>query len=240
MFNLFKRQKKNGCPNCYDKNTISFGADYLESKFISSIHLTDEIGGIKIYECEKCKTQFFKDENLYNKIVSGQIELLKEWSIRNLVCPDDIKRENEKIGLTNDWMLDKIAPCKIKLNNGEIYELTTVLFTSKPPLGHYYSMYKNIFFIDDIRQVSESKFGISLEIRQQAEKSEEKRMGFYPTVLKNKEGTKVILNGISIFFNSNNIVGSDLEFANEEWNHREKYIYDADDYEEKTIVIALK
>ena len=240
MFNLFKRKKKIGCPNCYQKDIISFGTDYLENKIISLIKLTDEIGGIKIYKCEKCDTQFYIKENMYERIIDGQIELLKKWSEKNLVCTDNLKNEIEKIGLTNDWNLSKTAPCKIELNNGEKFEFTTIKFSNLPPLGYHYTTFKNIFFIDEIKNISESDYGISAEIRNEAEKSEEKRMGFYPTVLKSKEGKKVVLNGVSIFFNSNNIKGSELKLAHEEWNHREEYIYDINNKAEKTIVIAKK
>ena len=65
-------------------------------------------------------------------------------------------------------------------------------------------------------------------------------MGFYPTILKKKEGKKIALNGISLFFNSFKIKGSELELANEEWNYKKKYIYDTEDKSEKTIVIAKK
>lgn len=240
MFNLFKTKKKSGCPNCYEQNTISFGIDYLENKIIPLIQLTDEIGGIKIYKCQKCTTQFYINGNMYEKIFDGQIELLKKWSEINLVCPESLKKEIEKIGLTNDWNLSRIAPCKIELNNGEKFEFTTIKFSNEPPLGHHYTTFKNIFFIDEIKNISESDFGISLEIRNKAEKAEEKRMGFYPTILKNKQGKKIALNGISMFFNSEQIKGSELKLANEEWNHKEKYIYDTKDKAEKTIVIAKK
>jgi hypothetical protein len=136
--------------------------------------------------------------------------------------------------------LDRIVPCKIELNSGDKYEYTTIIFSNRPPLGHFYSTYKNVFFIDDIKHVSESEFAVSFDIRKRAEKSEERRMGFYPTVLKTKDDKRIVLNGVSIFFNSNNIKGSELELANEEWNHRAEYIYDTNSYTEKTIVIAKK
>lgn len=238
MFRFLKKQKKDGCPNCYEKNIIGFGADYLQSKFISSIKLIDEIGGIKVYKCEKCEALFYIKGNMYEKIIDGQIELLKEWCKRNLVCSDKLREEIDKIGLTNDWSSNRIVPCKIELNIGEEYEYTTIIFSNRPPLGHFYSTFKNVFFIDDVKHVSESEFAVSLDIRRQAERSEERRMGFYPTVLKNNDDKKVVLNGISIFFNSNNIKGSELKLANEEWDHRGEYIYDTSSYTEKTIVIA--
>jgi hypothetical protein len=240
LFNLFQRKKKSGCPNCYQKDIISFGTDYLENKIISLIKLTEEIGGIKIYKCEKCSTQFYINGNMYERIIDGQIELLKMWSDKNLNCSDNLKAEIEKIGLTNDWNLSRIAPCKIELNDGQKFEFTTVKLSNQPPLGYHFSTFKNIFFIDDVRHISESEYGISIEIRNKAEKAEEKRMGFYPTILKTKEGKKIALNGISLFFNSFKIKGSELEFANEEWNHKEKYIYDTEDKSEKTIVLAKK
>lgn len=212
----------------------------MENKFISSIKLIEEIGEIKIYQCEKCNAKFYINENMYERIIGGQIEILKKWSEKNLVCPDNLKNEIEKIGLTNDWNLDRIAPCKIELNNGDKYEYTTLKFTNMPPIGFHYSTFKNIFFIDEVKYISKSDYGVSYEIRNQAEKSDEKRMGFYPTVLKNKDGQKFVLNGISMFFESENIKGSELELANEEWNYSEKYIYDINYKAEKTIVIAKK
>lgn len=238
LFNLFKRKKKTGCPNCYQKDIISFGIDYLQNKIISLIKLTNEIGGIKIYKCEKCNTQFYINGNMYERIIEGQIELLKMWSEKNLNCTDNLKGQIEKIGLTNDWNLSRIAPCKIELINGEKFEFATIKFSNQPPLGYHYSTFKNILFIDEVKNISESEYGISLRIRNKAEKAEEKRMGFYPTILKNKEDKKVALNGISLFFNSYKIKGSELELANEEWNHKEKYIYDTENKSEKTIVIA--
>jgi hypothetical protein len=240
LFNLFKRKKKSGCPNCYEKDIISFGTDYLEKKIISLISLIDEVGGIKIYECEKCNTQFYIHGNMYERIIKGQIELLKNWSEKSLVCSENLKNEIKKIGLTNDWNLNRIAPCKIELKNGKIFEYVTLKITNEPPLGYHLSTFKNIFFIDEVKNISESDFGVSLDIRKQAEKSEEKRMGFYPTVLKNNEGKKFILNGISLFFEAKNIKGSELKLANEEWNHNEEYIYDINNKAEKTIVIAKK
>jgi hypothetical protein len=240
LFNLFKIKKKSGCPNCYQKDIISFGADYLENKIISLIKLTDEIGKIQIYKCEKCNNQFYRNGNMYERIFDGQIELLKSWNERNLICPDNLNEEIEQIGLTNDWNLNRIAPCKIELKNGEKFEFTTIKISNKPPLGHYYKTFKNIFFIDEVENISESDYGISIEIRNNAEKAKEKRMGFYPTILKNIEGKKIALNGISLFFNSDGIKGSELKLANEEWNHKEKYIYDTQDKSEKTIVLVKK
>lgn len=238
MFNLFKRKKKTGCPNCYEKDIISFGADYFASKIISLVKMVDEIGGVKIYQCEKCKTSFFRNENMYERIIDGQIKLLKKWSEKNLICPDNLKNEIGKIGLSSDWNLNKIAPCKIELHSGEKFDFTILRLSKQPPLGYYFSTFKNIFFIDEVKNIFESDYGLSAEIRTEAEKSEEMRMGFYPTVLKDKDGKKVVLNGTSIFFNSSNIKGSELKLANERWNHKEKYIYDLDNKDEKTILIA--
>lgn len=59
MFELFKKQKKIGCPNCYDENIISFGFDYLNSKFESKIIFDKTIGETEIFQCSKCKNYFF-------------------------------------------------------------------------------------------------------------------------------------------------------------------------------------
>ena len=237
---LFKTEKKIGCPNCYKKEIVSFGKDLLDNKFISEIYLESKISSIDIFKCKKCETNFHISQNMYEKILPGQIEILKNWNEKSLVCPENLKNEIEKIGFSEDWNLGKVLPSKIELKNGEKYEKTIIKFTSIPPIGYFNNEFKNIFFIDDVESIEKSEFGLSKEIRIESLNAEERRMGFNPTVLRNKNDIKVVINGISLFFNSENIKGSELELANETWDHKKKYIYDNYNQKEITLVIAKK
>lgn len=167
----------------------------------------------------------------------GQIKILENWIARNLICPIDLKKEIEKIGLTENWISDKVIPCKIELKNGNEYDFSTIEFSKKPPLGFHYSIYKNIFFIDEVKSISRSEYGLSSEIRQASLNATEKRMGFYPTILKTENFNEVVINGVELFFESDNIKGEGLFLANKEWDHRKNYIYNKFD-KPKTIVIT--
>lgn len=240
MFNLFKKKKKKvGCPVCYDDRTISFGMDYLESNFESDIRWDKEIGGVRICRCLKCANPYFIEDNVYNKILPGQLTMLQEWSDKDLITPNPIKAQLELIGITDNWNKSKVVPCKIVHKNGKTLDFTTVQFSLQPPLGHYYSNYKDIFLIDDLLSIEKSDFALSKEIREAAFKAEERRMGFYPTVLKDKYGQKIAVNGPSLFFDANNVKGSELTLANEQWNHKEKYFYE-EKVENNALIIAKK
>jgi hypothetical protein len=237
VFGFLKRKKKIGCPNCYEQNIISFGLDYLESKFESTIKLDYSLGGATLYKCEKCETSFFIRENIYERVFSGQHELLQKWSENKMGCPSSLKNQIDLIGLTQNWDLTYILPCIAELNNGQEFDFTTLRFSTQPPLGSYFNNFKNIFFIDEIKSIRPSDSALSKDIRLACMTAEEKRMGFYPTVVKNNENIEAVINGISIFFNSNDIKGSDLKLANKEWNYKDNYVYDLNK-EVKTLVIV--
>lgn len=237
---LFRKEKKTGCPNCYQNEIISFGKDLLESKFISLIETEKKIGEIEIYKCQKCKTEFYLKGYMFEKIFDGQIENLKKWNEKDLVCPQNLKNEIEEIGYSENWNSEKIVPSKVILKSGIEYEFTTILFSTNPPLGHYFTNFKNVFFIDGVNSIKKSDYGLSKEIREKSLIAEEKRMGFYPIVVKNRINKEVVINGIELFFNSRNIKGSELELANEEWNHRKEYIYSSKNEMETTIVMVKK
>jgi len=237
VFKGFKKKKKIGCPSCYDDNIISFGFDYLDSKFDSKISLRKTIGETEIFQCSTCKNYFFIDNNLYSKVIPGQIEILENWSSRNLICPIDLKKEIEKIGPTENWSSGKFIPCKIELKNANEYDFATIEFSNRPPLGFHYSTYKNIFFIDEVKSISQTEYGLSYEIRQASFRATEKRMGFYPTVLRTETFTEVVINGVELFFESDKIKGKELTLANTEWDYRKNYIYNKFD-KPKTIVIS--
>ncbi len=216
---------------------ISFGLDYLESKFESTIIFDNNLGGVALYKCEKCKTIFFLRENMYERIFAGQIELLKKWSEKHFETPSNLKVIFDVIGLSQNWDSSYVLPCKVELNNGKEFDFATVRFSNEPTLGSYYHDFENIFFIDEIKSIEQSDYALSKDIRLACMTAEEKRMGIYPTVVKNKENIEAIINGISLFFNSNDIKGSDLELANKEWDHKDNYIYDLSK-ESKTLVIV--
>ncbi|MFH0894150.1 MAG: hypothetical protein V2A54_06925 [Bacteroidota bacterium] len=239
MFRLFKKKKKIGCPVCYDSNTIGFGTDYLESKFDSRIEQSDKIGDVQTYRCSLCKSEFYKEGDIFQRFAKGQIKILEEFVNLDLELNEKLKGDLEKVGLTFDWKMNRQAPSKVILKNGEIFDFATVQVSSNPPIGYFYDHFVRIVFIDNVESIKPSEFGLLKEVREKTKDAEEMRMGFYPTVLKTKDGKKVVVNGQSLFFKTEEIKGADLELANEFWNQREKYIYE-DKIENQILVIAKK
>ncbi|GAB5398915.1 MAG: hypothetical protein Aureis2KO_05000 [Aureisphaera sp.] len=237
MFKVFKKKKKVGCPVCHEKNTVGFGADYLESKFDSRISDSEKIGSIQTYQCSICKSSFYKEGEMFQRFIDGQIETLRVFSKKDLVLTEKLKSELDKIGLTSDWSMNMLAPAKVTLNNGETLDFATVRVSNQPPIGYYVEHFKRLIFIDEIEKIEPSNYGISKKIREKARDAEEMRMGFYPVTVKDSLGKKIVINGQALFFKNGEISGSDLNLDNEIWNHRKKYIYE-DKIDNQVLVVA--
>jgi hypothetical protein len=239
MFKLFRKKKKIGCPVCHETNTIGFGTDYLESKFDSRIEQTEKIGNIQIYRCSICKSDFYKEAEMFQKFTNGQIDTLREFVTLDLQLDDKLKAELDAIGLSDDWNMNRTAPAKVKLKNGESFDFATIRVSNNPPIGYYVDHFSKVIFIDKVETIEPSEFGISQSIREKAKNAEEMRMGFYPVPLKTTNGKKVVINGQVLFFKNGEIKGSDLILENEFWNHKLKYIYE-DKIENQVLIVAKK
>ncbi|MHB0756877.1 hypothetical protein [Polaribacter sp. M15] len=239
MFKFFRKKKKIGCPVCHETNTIGFGTDYLESKFDSRIEQTEKIGNTQTYKCSICGSDFYKEGEMFQKFANGQMDTLKEFVMVDLQLNDKLKTELDEIGLTDDWNMNKIAPAKVKLKNGQSYDFATIRVSNNPPIGYYIDHFSKVIFINKVDSIEPSEFGISQEIREKAKNAEEMRMGFYPVPLKTSNGTKVVINGQVMFFKNGEIKGSDLKLENELWNHKIKYVYE-DKIENQVLIVAKK
>jgi len=239
ILNLFRKKKKIGCPACYEEKIISFGIDLLETKYDSKIELYERIGDIQIFKCSKCNSEFYKENQTFQKILKGQIDFLKVYFKNEQKISSELKSQIDLIGETKDWNMNNLIPAKIELKNGEIYDFATIRISNNPPIGYYFEHFEKIIFIDEIKSINSSEFGISREIREKAENAEEMRMGFYPIVLTTKNGVKIVINGQALFFKNGEIKGSDLLLSDDTWNHKEKYIYE-NKIDNQVLVIAKK
>ena len=157
----------------------------------------------------------------------------------DLILSQENKSELEKIGLTKDWNMDKQAPAKVMLKSGDFFDFATIQISNHPPIGYHVDHFTKIIFIDKVKSIQRSEFELSKIVREKTREAEEKRMGFYPTVLKTSSGKKIIVNGQPLFFKNSKIKGTDLVLANEAWNHEESYIYEKK-IEKQVLIIAKK
>lgn len=240
----FSKKKKDGCPACKEKNIISFGDDFLKSKFNSTIELTSEFPEIGIYQCSKCQTKYFQTDSMfqsdkfYNRIFDGQLELLQRWTDSDLTINSDFQNTLDQIGTSQNWNSEKVIPCSVQFKDGTSTDFAILKISNDPPLGADYDFYKSVHFIDEVEQVKPSEFALSMEIRKATETAEERRMGFYPTVTTTGNLKKVVLNGFEVLFAQDGIKGSDLTLSNVQWDHRDKsYLYSNHELE-RTLIIA--
>jgi hypothetical protein len=174
---------------------------------------------------------------MFNKVMDGQIEILKKWAEKNLIINHSLRDRIEHLGFSENWDGSKVVPSKVRLNNGQEFDFATIRISKAPPIGAFFENFQNIFFIDEVESIYQSRYGLSMEIRHESTKAEERRMGFYPTVLKTTDNKKVVINGPSLFFNTNGITGANLTLAREDWNHNVKYIY-ADKIDNQTLIVG--
>ncbi|MDG1476069.1 MAG: hypothetical protein P8Q14_02895 [Vicingaceae bacterium] len=239
MFNIFKRKQKKGCPICNKEKTLAFSASLLETEYKAEIKKNERIGEIDLYICSDCNTEFFKEEHMFHKLTEKQKGLLIQFYKRNLALNNKFQEQINTIGITEDWNSDKILPAKIELISGEKYDFARIRISKKPPLGYSYDYFKDYIFIDQIKSIKKSDFALSKEVREKSKNAEELRMSFYPTVLKTKDEVKVVINGLSLFFNNQNIKGSELTLANEFWDFKnDKYIYDNETNNKVLVIVS--
>ncbi len=238
MFNLFKKKMKKGCPACNKEKTFAFSEDLIGTRYKANIEKVDAIGTTNLYRCSDCNTDYFKEKHMYNKLTKNSKELLVKFYKRDLVLNKKLKEQIDQIGITKDWNSDKLIPAKIELNNGMVHDFARIRISKNPPMGYYYDLFETVIYIDEVKSINDSEFSLSKEIRDKSKNAEELRMSFYPTVLKTVDNIKVVINSLTLFFDSQNIKGTELSLANELWDFKyDKYIYATETNTEVLVII---
>ncbi len=240
MFSIFQR-KKIGCPFCLQKDAIEIHlteeerrtfplpSHILKNKKNTLIKVSLYINWIVIYSCSKCHTSFNAIGAYWTKVSEAQKEVLKRWEHTSSQIPKEIEAEFERIGFSK-WGDDAILPCKINTINGEEIDFVTVQYCAEFPkflvFGDMF-VYQRYFFIEDIQRIEASKYAVSKEVRNEAmNNQEEVEKNFFPTIVANQNGMEFLFEGLTLFMNHPEAIGSELHLSENKWQKRKQYIND--------------
>ncbi len=226
MFKFFNTKTKKACPVCNNERTFSFSEELLGTEYIIQLEKVGEVGTTDLYKCPQCNTEYFKKNRMYTILSQKSKKLLFEFNQRELSLPQNLKEQLDIIGYTEGEDSNQLYPALVELHDGKQFDFARVLISKKPPLGYFYDIYETVIFIDDVKAIHKSEYALSQEIREESRQAWELRMGFAPTVLKTMDHKKVVINGFKLFIDSDNLKGSELMLANEDFDFDESaYIY---------------
>jgi len=223
---------------CFKKNTSGFNLDYLEANYIYSFEDIN-IGVTQTKQCKKCLTNYYCSNKTFRPLTDEQKSMLETWNCNKLKLTNEHFKIVNEIGLSKYWNDSKGIPCRVKLTNGEEIDFCTLIITSKLPIHNSFKHYKRTILISEIDSISESEYGLSQSIREKANRAQERRMGFYPTVLKHNNKL-IVTRSENMNFFTENIKGSELENTQEQWSHNDNnYTYEID-LENQTLIVACE
>lgn len=229
---------KKGCPACNKEKIFAFSEELIGTRYKANVEKVETIGTTDLYKCSGCNTDYFKEKNMYNKLTKNSKELLVEFYNRHLVLNEKLRKQINQIGITDDWNSDKLIPAKIELNNGMIHDFARIRISKNPPMGYYFDLFETVIYIDEVKSINKSEFSLSKEVRDKSKNAEELRMSFYPTVLQTADKRKIVINSLTLFFDFQNIKGSELSLANEFWDFKnDNYIYATETLKEILVIV---
>ena len=239
MFNFLRRKKY--CPFCEqtESNIITLSYEELDKYNFHSHQFskkrTSKIKLIinedyRVYECTNCNTFILVNGRDFIR-VNEKINIIKHWYKGYSNIREDFKITTEEIGFSRiGESSEAILPCKIRIGKKEQDFVTLVASKYFPILQTLYFNMRiepsNYFFVDNIDELCKSDYAISKEIRNAAIKAKKARKNFFPTILEGPKNQEVLIEGLTLFFNSQNIIGSNLRVSKLSWTEETDYLED--------------
>lgn len=226
---LEERVNKEGCLICesefntndgsiihslpWDEETLNDINSHFR-KYPTYIKFKEELISGKLYQCTKCKVNWFNpntSQNIY-ALTDKTFDLLKKWNEKVNIPRDEILKKLKNIGtdkfynpICNKTYLYGI-PCSVYTKEKKI-EKAIFTFNDTPPIK---SSYENIIFPEDIIKVEPSEFAMSLFLRKLTHTAMEVQMGVAPTIVEDKNGKLYGINYAANFFQIDTIKGVNL------------------------------
>lgn len=206
-----------GCPQCDGSGSIFFR--YKESlksrndKYNDYIKKTYKLKYGALGQCIVCENFWYADENFGQYFIHKQrVPLLQKWSESKHVLPFKLLLKAFRIRPTPEGfyggMLKRTEiPCSITTVNNVNYQKALLVITKLPPI---YESVENVFFSNQIKEIQESSFALPFCVRKASAAAEEVRMGFFPTVVSSRSGSRIMLNGVCNFYDHLGIKGEDI------------------------------
>ena len=196
---MFKKWNKllgnAGCPACAGGNyqcLTGIGKDTLQGlhrefrKTIRSVYTKSP----NTFQCAKCNCYWHLQNSLLNKVPREQSQFYLNWLCLenwNFFEYDETFRQ---IGAFSYSQKCLEFPCCVTKQNNEFIEKSLIYFTDFIP--PFYCGYKDIFFVNDIKNISPSKYALPAKVRCRSHTAPEKGMCYAPTSVETSNGIKII------------------------------------------------
>lgn len=243
---LIKNCRKKKCPNCGTTKYINFSLEEYRANFLSTLENFDVCKYGRLLRCKKCNAFWFISEKniIMDYISEDHIQLFNEWNNRNLIASNSILNKLKSIGATPPDIYGNLnnfvrVPCQCITKSGHKMDFCVVSFQKSPP-NHFQLSEGKLLFIDEVADVQESEYALSMKVRTQTSLAEELRYGFSPTPVHTRDGKTFILNGVTNFFDGYGYKGKDISLLedNIQFNETESIYYDNSIEKQITWIIA--
>ena len=241
-----ENEKRELCPNCGTTKYFNFSMQEYRNNFKNTLEHHDICKYGRLFRCSKCYGYWFiSDNNTVMEYVSeNHIDTLRKWNKRNLIADKYIFEKLMSIGDTPPDIYGNFKefvriPCKCVMNGGQEIDFCIVSFQKTPPNYHQLAE-GNILFIDEVADVQESEYALSVKVRSKTSLAKEIRMCFSPTLVCAPDEKKFILNGITNFFDGYGYKGKDITLPEDDiqFSEKECIYYDKNTNRQITWVIA--
>jgi len=170
----------------------------------------------RLFSCKHCNALWLlTEDSLHLKYIPYEnIDLFNEWSNKELRFSEQILSKLKEIGaqpvdLYGNGLETVCFPCSARCQKGEVLEYCVIVFTMTPPVFDY-PKYENFVWANEIIDVWPSEYVLPRELRIEASRAEEVRMGYMPSVISDPEGYGHIINGHPCFIKIDNYKGSEF------------------------------
>lgn len=211
------------CPNCNDNRTIMFNWEYASRNRSSEMYrytlveyMRKNLKYGELLVCPFCEQAWYLDEN--QRILSKvhDLDILRKWDSTILELRADYKEYCRRIKSLG-WFstmenINSISiPCAVETYEGEKIEAAYIVISKSPPVRG-----KDNRLITEIRNIFDSRYLLSDEIRCASFKAREIAMGYAPLALKDKIYGDFTINGMHDFFVDSVIDTKQLKLSDSE------------------------
>ena len=222
---LDKLRPTSGCPNCVDPGTrqlnwqhaVENPEDEEYGGYPDALRFVEPLKFGELFQCRRCGKYWVLDPHqIFMTLVEPEKQdLVIEWGRRDLA---PTRKQLEKLleigspGVSRygSGQTFREFPCKCRMRSGELVDYCIVhVCRSLPILDDDYT----VRLMDEVDEILDSEFALNFAVRDAAWNAREFRMMYSPTLVKNEQGRRYIINGSGYFMDYDEVVGAGISLA---------------------------
>lgn len=168
----------------------------------------------QLYQCQKCLTYWFLQENktFMHKIRESHLPFVLYWESHQLTLAESVRTTLKSIGGVLDAYSETITvPVDATNISGEQHAQSLVFITKKPPCCWYPE--SNIRWATELVSGTPSPYALTLDVRRASSEKREEAMGFSPVAVEDRSGKVYTLSSVSNFFNVEGVRGEEVRLS---------------------------